>query len=180
MKREQYNKLFDITWETDEKTGKPKRVARYIGKHYAVDLAERDRARPWLLGAAAVAVAAFLTGGLVNNLGSHCVWVLPFYVLSILPTIYFTLAAVRIARLKAVIDEIVLDGSVLSAQRNAVGLTALGGLWAAADIVFLLYYGFAGEMGRELAFLACGLACAGAGIVSLRRLKIFQVREIPQ
>lgn len=180
MRREKFNKLFDVTWEKDEKTGKPKRKARYTGKYYAVDRAERNRARPWLLGAAGVAAAAFLAGGLINNLGSHCVWVMPFYALSILPVIYFTLAAVRIARLRAVIDEIALDDSVHSARRSAVGLTALGGLWTLTEIVFLVYYGPMGQLGRELGFLACGLACAGAGALALRRLKDLPVREIPR
>ena len=100
MKREKYKQLFEVTWEKNEKTGKPRRVARYVGKRYAVDPAQRNRLRPWLLGEAAVAVAAFLAGGLINSMGSHCPWVMPFYGLSILPILYFTLAAVRVARLK--------------------------------------------------------------------------------
>ena len=136
MKREKYKQLFEVTWEKNEKTGKPRRVARYVGKRYAVDLAQRNRLRPWLLGEAAVAVAAFLAGGLINSMGSHCPWVMPFYGLSILPMLYFTLAAVRVARLKPVVDEIALDGSVLSARRCAAGMLVLGGLWTAADAVF--------------------------------------------
>ena len=79
MKREKYKQLFEVTWEKNEKTGKPRRVARYVGKRYAVDLAQRNRLRPWLLGEAAVTVAAFLAGGLINSMGSHCPWVMPFY-----------------------------------------------------------------------------------------------------
>ena len=136
MKREKYKQLFEVTWEKNEKTGKPRRVARYVGKRYAVDLAQRNRLRPWLLGEAAVTVAAFLAGGLINSMGSHCPWVMPFYGLSILPILYFTLAAVRVARLKPVVDEIALDGSVFSARRCAAGMLVLGGLWTAADVVF--------------------------------------------
>lgn len=180
MKREKYKQLFEVTWEKNEKTGKPRRVARYVGKRYAVDPAQRNRLRPWLLGEAAVAVAAFLAGGLINSMGSHCPWVMPFYGLSILPILYFTLAAVRVARLKPVVDEIALDGSVFSARRCAAGMLVLGGLWTAADAVFLLYYGSAGQLGRELAFLAGGLAIAVAGGLVLRQLKALQPQEIPQ
>ena len=178
MKRDKFNKLYEVTWEKNEKTGKPKRVARYIGKYYAVDLAQRDRLRPWMLGEAAVAEAAFLAGGLINTLGSHCMWVCPFYALSILPTIYFTIASIRIFRLKPVVDEIALDGSVLSARRCAAGLAILGGLWTVADMIFLLSYGSAGQLGRELAFLACGLASTAAGGLALRQLKGFAVQEV--
>lgn len=178
MRRDKFNKLYEVTWEKNEKTGKPKRVAHYIGKYYAVDLAQRDRLRPWMLGEAAVAEAAFLAGGLINNLGSHCMWVFPFYVLSILPTIYFTIASIRISRLKPVVDEVALDGSVLSAQRCAAGLAALGGLWTVADIIFLFSYGPAGQLGRELAFLACGLASAAVGVLALRQLKALTVQEV--
>lgn len=180
MKRDKFNKLYEVTWERNEKTGKPKRVARYIGKYYAVDRTQRDRLRPWMLAEAAVAEAAFLAGGLINTLGSHCMWVFPFYALSILPTIYFTIASIRIFRLKPVVDEIALDGSVLSARRCAAGMLILGGLWTAADVVFLLYYGSAGQLGRELAFLAGGLAIAVAGGLALRQLKALQPQEIPQ
>lgn len=178
MKRDKFNKLYEVTWEKNEKTGKPKRVARYIGKYYAVDLAQRDRLRPWMLGEAAVAEAAFLAGGLINTLGSHCMWVFPFYALSILPTIYFTIAAIRIFRLKPVVDEIAMDGSVLSARRCAAGLAILGGLWTVADMIFLFSYGSVGQLGRELVFLACGLASAAAGGLALRQLKGFAVQEV--
>ena len=40
-KRERLNKLFELQWETNPKTGKPKRVAKYIGKFYALDMARR-------------------------------------------------------------------------------------------------------------------------------------------
>ena len=72
MKREKFNKLFEMGWEENPKNGKPKRVARYIGKYYRVELAARDRARPWLIAEGVAALALFLVGGLVNNLGSHC------------------------------------------------------------------------------------------------------------
>ena len=45
---------------------------------------------------------------------------------------------------------------------------------------FLLYYGSAGQLGRELAFLAGGLAIAVAGGLALRQLKALQPQEIPQ
>ena len=60
------------------------------------------------------------------------------------------------------------------------GMLVLGGLWTAADAVFLLYYGSAGQLGRELAFLAGGLAIAVAGGLALRQLKALQPQEIPQ
>ena len=46
MKREKLNKLFEMGWEENPKNGKPKRVARYIGKYYRADTeAEKETIR---------------------------------------------------------------------------------------------------------------------------------------
>ncbi len=179
MKREKLKQLYEVTWERDEKNGRPRRRTRYVGKRYALDLEARNRLRPPLAAAAALGVAAFLAGGLINSQGSHCLWVLPFYALCALPLFYFALAVARIARLKAEIDEIALEESLGSARRSAGGLAALGALWTAADAVFLLGTGPA-PLGQELLFLACGAACAAAGGLALRLLRGLTPREIPR
>ena len=100
MKREKFNKLFEMGWEENPKNGKPKRVARYIGKYYRVELAARDRGRPWLIAEGVAALALFQVGGLVNNLGSHCAWVVPFYAVTALPVFYFLLGVGRLCNLR--------------------------------------------------------------------------------
>ncbi|MFR3923267.1 MAG: hypothetical protein ACLTYN_16265 [Dysosmobacter welbionis] len=101
MKREKYKQLFG----SGRKTKKPQAqaLARYVGKRYAVDPAQRNWLRPWLLGRPRWPWR-HSGRGLINSMGSHCPWVMPFYGLSILPIL--SLAAVRVARLKPVVDEI--------------------------------------------------------------------------
>ena len=158
MKREKFNKLFEMGWEENPKNGKPKRVARYIGKYYRVELAARDRARPWLIAEGMAALALFLVGGLVNNLGSHCAWVVPFYAVTVLPVFYFLLGVGRLCRGKERITQMDLEDGIQRGQRSALSLTVLGALWVLSDLVFLIARGAGGQLGRELIFMLCGAA----------------------
>ena len=177
MKREKFNKLFEMGWEENPKNGKPKRVARYIGKYYRVELAARDRARPWLIAEGVAALALFLVGGLVNNLGSHCAWVVPFYAVTMLPVFYFLLGVGRLCRSKERITQMDLEDGIQRGQRSALGLTVLGALWVLSDLVFLIARGAGGQLGRELIFMLCGAATAGIGVLAGKQLKGIGVTE---
>lgn len=119
MKREKYKQLFEVTWEKNEKTGKPGAWPATSASATPWTWRSGTGLRPWLLGEGRGGRGGIPGRRLINSMGSHCPWVMPFYGLSILPILYFTLAAVRVARLKPVVDEIALDGSVLSARRCA-------------------------------------------------------------
>ena len=177
MKREKFNKLFEMGWEENPKNGKPKRVARYIGKYYRVELAARDRARPWLIAEGVAALALFQVGGLVNNLGSHCAWVVPFYAVTALPVFYFLLGVGRLCRGKERITQMDLEDGIQRGQRSALSLTVLGALWVLSDLVFLIARGAGGQLGRELIFMLCGAATAGIGVLAGKQLKGIGVTE---
>lgn len=180
MKREKYKQLFEVTWEKNEKPASP-------GAWPATSAS----ATPWTRLQRNPAPALAAGGGRGGRGGipgrrAHQQHGQPLSVGDALlravhsaNTLFYPGSGAR-GRLKPVVDEIALDGSVFSARRCAAGMLVLGGLWTAADAVFLLYYGPAGQLGRELAFLAGGLAIAVAGGLALRQVKALQPQKIPQ
>lgn len=180
MKREKLKKLYEMHWEDHPKTGKPRRVYTYVGKRYTLDTAARNAQRPWLIAEAVLAAVLFLAGGLINNLGSRCMYVLPFYVVTLLPTVYFAMGVGRICRMQARITELDMEDGISSAQRSALGLMVLGVLWAVSDLVFIIFHGVADLWLREVLFLLCGVVCALVGWDAGKRLKALPVTEIPQ
>ena len=171
MKREAWRRLHEVRIEPHPRTGKPRQVTHYIGRYYAVDTAARDRLRPWMLLEAVGAAALFLTGGLVNSLGSHSLWVLPFYALTLLPLMYLGLSLSRVARVGEQATEVDVAEGFQSLEHSALGLAVLGGLWAAAEGIFMLRAAAAVSWWRELLFLGCGLGCLAAGLLLYRQVR---------
>ena len=126
---------------------------------------------------AALLLALFLVGGLVNNLGSHCAWVVPFYAVTVLPVFYFLLGVGRLCRGKERITQMDLEDGIQRGQRSALSLTVLGALWVLSDLVFLIARGAGGQLGRELIFMLCGAATAGIGVLAGKQLKGIGVTE---
>ena len=179
-KRERLNKLFELQWETNPKTGKPKRVAKYIGKFYALDMARRNKLRAALIVEGVLALAAFCAGGMINNTGSHIGWVAVFYGLSLLPIAYYLFGVVKLACIKGKMTQMDLEDGLQRGMRSAVGMTLLGAAWLIADVVDLCLYGAGGQLGRELLFMGCAAVIGALGVVSWKQLKSIGCTEIAQ
>ena len=176
MNRRDLRKLYDVRMEIDPKTGKDVKRAYYIGKYYALDVAEKKRVTPLLWALWAAMAAAFLTGGCTVNMASRCVWVMPFYVSCLLPLFYLGTALWRMRGLKETIDQVQKADVLDSAAHAGLGLAVLGGLWTAGDVVFLLVSSWV-SLGMELLFLLCAVITAAGGFATQRVMKRLDVRE---
>lgn len=178
MRRKELMKLYTVDNRVDPITGRDKKVARYTGKRYRVDMAAKRRLLPVLWATVALILAAFVAGGLLNNPGSRCMWVLPFYMFCMLPLCYGLMAAVRLTRMKEIITEVDMADGVRSMGNSALGLTILGALWAATDVVFLILGGGGQSVAREIVFLLCGMVTAGSAFALRRALDAATPEEI--
>lgn len=169
MKRSEWMKLYTIETVTDPDTGREKRVARYTGPTYHLNAAQRRKAVRTLWICSLAALAVFLTGGLTNSRGSHCLYVLPQFALCMLPLWYLLLAAFRLTRMKDIITQVdKVDGLELG-QGAATALVILGALWALGEGIFLILNGTPTLM-LDLLFLLGGVITVGAGWFSRKAL----------
>ena len=177
MNRKNLRKLYVLEKKTDPLTGREKKVARYVGPTYELDVESRNAVRVTLICLTLAAAALFVAGGMVNNPGSRSFFVMPFWCLTLLPVFYLAMAVFHIARMKSELDEVDRVDGLESAQNSAMGLTVLGAIWCVADIVFLCMGGAAGYVTRELIFLVCGAAMCGIGLwarLAVKKIKIIQ------
>lgn len=169
MKKRDYLALHTFEIEEDPATGRRKRVMRYVGPLYPIDLDDIRRRRPlmWLL--LAFAFAAFITAGCTPAAGQSCIYVLPQFVCTLLPLYYALMAAARITRIKKpLIDEQQRMEGILSVQHAAMGLTLLSAAWFVGEVVMLLLNGV--QMNSEWLFLACAAVQSVSGGILYRHM----------
>lgn len=165
MRKDEWLKLFETTRETDEKTGKPRTVSRYIGPWYTLEAAKKNKCVLLLWIGLVLAAAAFLTAGLIPTWATLCVYVTPWYILCLLPLFYLLMGVVKITRMKEKITQVDVAEGLAYARNAALGLAVLGGAWVIADGIFLCTGKYAMTMTYELIFLACGAATALLGLM---------------
>jgi len=163
MRRRDVLKLFVTEYETDPATGKEKRVTRYIGPWYTMDAKPRRSCGivcgiAWLLAA-----AAFVTAGVIPSWAGLCGYVVPWYILCLLPLFYLLLGFVKLLRLKENFTEVDKSESLGYVQTSGLALAALGGAWSIATVIFLLLNDRSMTLPQELIFMGCGVVTAAVG-----------------
>lgn len=165
MRRSEMRKLFETEYQTDPATGKEKRVARYIGPWYTMDPKKRRSFAVgcgigWLLG-----VAAFITAGVIPSWAGLCNYVVPWYIMCMLPLFYLLLGTIKLLRLKSEFTEIDKSESLGYIKASTLGLAVLGGAWSLATVIFLLLGDHTMTLTQELIFLGCGVVTTVLGVL---------------
>ena len=165
MRRKELNKLFETEYRVDPATGKEKRAARYVGPWYTLKKKPRRACAlkggiAWVLG-----VAAFITAGVIPTWAGLCSYVVPWYILCMLPLFYLALGIVKLMRLKGEFTQMDREESLGYVQTSGLGLAVLGGAWSLTTAIFLLLSRQEMTLPQELIFLACGLVTAAGGLL---------------
>lgn len=166
MRRMDALKLHTVVEEQEAKTGKKRRVMRYIGPMYPVDLADIRRRVPLMWAALALAAVGFIAAGFIPARGQRTAWVLPFFVLTLLPLYYGVMGAVKVTCIhREQIDEFQRSEGLNSVCHSAVGLALCGGAWLLGELVLMIVYGE--WRADEWMFLGCAALalCGGALLV---------------
>ncbi|MBE5803873.1 MAG: hypothetical protein E7316_05115 [Clostridiales bacterium] len=166
MRRREMLNLFVTEYQADPATGKEKRVARYIGPWYTLEKQPRRActlkcAAGWLL-----CLAAFITAGMIPSWAGLCNYVVPWYILCLLPLFYLLLGVIKLARLKPEFTAVDESESLGYIRASSLGLAALGGLWSITTVIFLLATDRAMTLPQELIFLGCGVVTATMGVLA--------------
>ena len=180
MKREDMMKLYTRDVEINPKNGKQKVVLRYIGPYYHIESGARQALMrlgwlTWLLTFAALAV-----GGLIPTRAGNALYVQVWYLFCLLPFFYLLLGLLRMRRMKENFTAVDYSEGVDYVKISAWGLAALGGLWAGAEVIFLVLNGFTGRWGNDLLFLACGAGIAVLGVALARALSRTKIDMLEQ
>lgn len=167
MRRKDILKLFVTEYQMDPDTGRETKVTRYIGPRYTMERKTRivcgaGSAAAWL-----TALAAFVTAGVTPSWAGLCGYVVPWYILCLLPLFYLLLGCIRLLRLKEGFTEIDQSESTGYIRLSGIALALLGGAWSIATTVFLLLNDRSMTLPQELLFLGCGVVTTGAGMAAV-------------
>ena len=176
-----YRKLFQYEETVDPKTGKTKRKTIYVGDYYSLGLDEKGRKKfvLWLTLLWFPAVAAFLWGGMINTSSSHCVWVSPFYMLQIIPLVYWLVGWISCLKLPEKITELDKKETIESLKRSGLFLGIFGGSAIVGDCILGITQGWLQGTGPELLFMVLCLISATCGFAlyaMINKLKIEVVK----
>ena len=179
MRRAEMQKLFITDYQVDPKTGKDKTVTRYIGTWYTMDQKLRRTCALLCLAGWVLAVAAFITAGVLPTWAGLCNYVVPWYILCMLPLFYLLLGSVKLLRLKKQFTEIDKSESLGYLKTSGIGLMALGAVWCITTVVFLLTSNKTMMLANELIFLGCSIisAAVGGGVCAVGKKAGERVRE---
>ena len=165
MKQSELRKLYTQDVVTDPDTGREKRILRYTGPHYRLDLAQTRRLLLPLWSGLLLCLAAFVAAGLTPARGTYCVYVLPPYVLLLLPLLYGFMSGLKVSRIHTErIDEVQKREGVESLRHSAIGLLLLSGLWLIGEGVFLLL-NHPANWHADGFFLACSILSLLGGLL---------------
>ena len=179
MRRNDIRKLFTTEYQVDPATGKEKAVNRYIGPWYTLEKKTRRVwgirfALAWLAG-----LAAFIAAGVIPSWAGLCNYVVPWYILCMLPLFYLVLGIVKLMRLKDEFTQIDRSESVGYVQTSGLAQAVLGAAWSIATVIFLLLTNRAMTLPQELIFLGCGLINGAAGLLAYAGAKKIRIAEVP-
>ncbi|MBQ8535807.1 MAG: hypothetical protein IJ461_00150 [Clostridia bacterium] len=176
-----YRKLFKYEESVDPQTGKTKRKTIYVGDYYTLGLDEQGRKK--LSRNMAImwfpAVAAFIAGGMMNTSSSHCLWVSPFYMLQVVPLVYWLVGWLSCLKMPEKLTELQKRENILSLKNSGLGLGVLGGLAIIGDCILGFTQGWLQGPGPEALFMALCLISATCGFwlyATIHRLKIEVVK----
>ena len=160
MNHKELYRLYTTEYTTNPRTGKPKKAARYIGKRWSLDKAEKKRMLICLWSGFALGSVGFVGCGFVYTQVVHCLYVMPFYLFTLLALFYLGQGCVSLSGGGLVMDEIrQLDGRRRT-ERSALAMMILGGGQSLGCLVWLILNGFEGGC---LIWLLGGLVTAASG-----------------
>lgn len=178
MRRSELSMLYKTTYRTDPATGKDRAVYEYTGKYFAVDRAALGRAVPRLWLGWGLALAAFVTAGLLPARAGSFTLVTLWYMCCLLPLFYLLLALIRLTRLREKITEVDRAEGFTSAVRSGWALTVLGALWMITDVALMIACGLPAAWAADAGFLVCGAAAAAMGTMIARLASRLHLHEI--
>ncbi len=167
MNRKRYRELYRVYKQIDPATGKEKMQVRYVGGHFVLPASAPPKGRVLLIcGLALLAhVAAFLAAGLLNNAGSRCFYVLPFFLFQFMPAVYGIRGLITFWQAPARMTELQKEESVERMLHSGYGIAVLGALCVVSDAAFMLSGGAANAVGLEVCFCLLNVAMTVAGIL---------------
>ncbi len=171
MRRAEMQKLFITEYQVDPETGKDKAVTRYTGTWYTLDKKQRRSSAIVCLVVWVLALAAFITAGVLPTWAGLCHYVVPWYILCMLPLFYLLLGSIKLLRLKEQFTEIDKAESLGYIKTSGLGLAVLGGMWSIATVIFLLVSDKTMMLTNELIFLGCGVVNMAAGGAAWGRMR---------
>ena len=177
MRRIEMQKLFINEYEVDPKTGKDKMVRRYVGPWYTMEKKKRCTCALLCLAGWVLALVAFITAGVLPTWAGLCNYVVPWYILCMLPLFYLLLGSMKLLRLKEQFTEIDKSESQGYLKTSGIGLAVLGALWSITTIIFLLSSNKTMMLRNELIFLACAIINTAVGAVAWGMEKKLGIRN---
>ena len=180
MNGKRYRNQYESHTKIDPLTGKETRAYQYTGAYYrfAADKRQLRTARRWIACGAVLFWIGFLAGGFMNAPGSYSMWVLPFFLLSVFPGFYASLAAWRHYRLPAGMTVMQKEKSHDSTKNSAWGIVILSVLASAGSLVVLLTGTALGKEAEEMLFLGISLLRLIAGWGMLHGCKGLPLEEV--
>lgn len=175
-----YRNLFRYEMYTDPKSGKERRRTVYVGPYYTLGLDERGRKKLALVmaGLWAPALAAFLIGGFMNTPSGQCNYVAPFYMLQLIPLVYWLVGWISCLKLPEKMTELQKRENFLSVRHAALGQAVFAGATAVADGIFGITGGWAANITAEVIFMGLTLLGGLCGLVLYRVLKRLTLTEV--
>jgi len=165
MRRRRYREWYDLRAGADSASGTPARSVAYRGAYYAFSKpGQRRKLTRHAAALLGVNLLLFVGAGLLNNEGSRCFYVLPFYLFAVFPLAYWGRALAALLRAPDPMTEPQKERSTGRLARSCAGLAVLCGLCACGDAVLLFTGGAADRVEREVLFLLANAAIAWAGL----------------
>lgn len=180
MRRNELRRLYTVQTQTNPDTGREERVLCYIGKHYTVDQRLIRRRRLPMLLLLLAHCALILWAGLVPAVAQRCMYVLPFFILCLLPLSYALMALYRVWRFGDVIDEVQRSEGLLSVRHSSAGLLVLSIGWLMGDIVFLILNRQLFAIPDDLIFALCAALCTVCSAALWRLTRALDAKETDQ
>ncbi|MDO5144405.1 MAG: hypothetical protein Q4E72_07340 [bacterium] len=180
MRRNELRRLYTVQTQTNPDTGREERVLCYIGKHYTVDRRLIRRRRLPMLLLLLAHCALILWAGLVPAVAQRCMYVLPFFILCLLPLSYALMALYRVWRFGDVIDEVQRSEGLLSVRHSSAGLLVLSIGWLMGDIVFLILNRQLFAIPDDLIFALCAALCTVCSAALWRLTRALDAKETDQ
>ena len=164
---------------TDQK-GRSRKKLVYHGPVYRLSSAEVKSARKscWLGGG--VSLFLFIGAGLIGNKGVFNLFVLPFYLMTLLGALYLISAAVCLGQVKDTLTEVDLTDGLNLGTRSFGMQQLFGALWVIADGVWMITARGGETPLLECVFMVAGLLMFLLGYFGRRNLKAMKPVKISE
>ena len=171
-----FTKDYELVTTTDGK-GRGKTSMVYIGSYYNLDIeAAAYRTYRWLAWALLIGMVIFqIAAGFVNNRGMYQMYVAVPYVLCFFPLVYLSAGALKLPSATTHLRRDQAELSLGRMKKSGTALAVLNGLVVLAELAYLLLFGTAAELQRELVFLALMVLVCAANTLLLLKTRAIHV-----